>query len=242
MKSTAPLAKQTILSINQQRVQGPKDFQSIKTINAGRTNTISTDPIAVKPGSVVDKPCPPLLKPVRKGQKVPLESSVPLTKISARLGWNIVNSNCDVDVSAFLLNSDGKVLGDTWFVFYGQEISPDGSTKFFANDKADRETISINLSKLNPNVSKIVLVLTINEALAKNLNFSMIKDAYVRILDDTSNTEVVSFKMDQYYSNVTSMMIGEVYRYNGSWKFHAIGNGVARDLAGLCELYGVQVI
>lgn len=48
--------------------------------------------------------------------------------------------------------------------------------------------------------------------------------------------------MDEYYSNVTSMMIGEVYRHNGIWKFNAIGNGVTRDLAGLCELYGVQVI
>lgn len=36
--------------------------------------------------------------------------------------------------------------------------------------------------------------------------------------------------MDEYYSNVTSMMIGEVYRHNGIWKFNAIGNGVTRDL------------
>ena len=61
-------------------------------------------------------------------------------------------------------------------------------------------------------------------------------------ITDTSDTELVSFKMDEYYSNVTSMMIGEVYRHNGIWKFNAIGNGVTRDLAGLCELYGVQVI
>ena len=46
--------------------------------------------------------------------------------------------------------------------------------------------------------------------------------------------------MDEYYSNVTSMMIGEIYLYHGTWKFNAVGNGVARDLAGLCELYGVQ--
>lgn len=51
----------------------------------------------------------------------------------------------------------------------------------------------------------------------------MLRDAYIKITD-TSDTELVSFKMDEYYSNVTSMMIGEVYRHNGIWKFNAIGN------------------
>ena len=80
----------------------------------------------------------------------------------------------------------------------------------------------------------------INEALEKHLNFSMIQDAWVRVLDSPSDQEIVSFQMDEYYSNVTSMMIGEIYLYHGTWKFNAVGNGVARDLAGLCELYGVQ--
>ena len=70
----------------------------------------------------------------------------------------------------------------------------------------------------------------------------MLKDAYIRIIDQASNQELASFQMDEYYSNVTSMMIGELYKHNQIWKFHAVGNGVARDLAGLCELYGVAVI
>ncbi len=69
----------------------------------------------------------------------------------------------------------------------------------------------------------------------------MIQDAYIRIFDSSTKTELVSFLMDEYYENVTSMMIGELYKHNGAWKFNAVGNGVARDLAGLCELYGVQV-
>lgn len=164
-----------------------------------------------------------------------------ITGIRAYLGWDITNPECDVDVSAFLLNNTGKVIGDSWFVFYGQETSPDGSTAFGAGQEENHEIISVDFNRLNPTVSRIVFVLTINEALEKHLNFSMLRDAYIKITD-TSDTELVSFKMDEYYSNVTSMMIGEVYRHNGIWKFNAIGNGVTRDLAGLCELYGVQVI
>ena len=70
----------------------------------------------------------------------------------------------------------------------------------------------------------------------------MMKDAYGRILDSSGNNELAGFMMTDYYTNVISMMIGEIYIHNGTWKFNAIGNGVAKDLAGLCEFYGVQVI
>ena len=101
--------------------------------------------------------------------------------------------------------------------------------------------MDIRFQKLNPAVKKIVFVLTINDAFEKNLNFGMMKDAYIRILDAGDRTELVSFQMTDYYTNVISMMIGEIYLHNNTWKFSAVGNGVARDLAGLCTLYGVEV-
>lgn len=252
MISSGPVTKQSVLSINQKCVQGPKSSHNIASINTGALqnpssvahattvghNTVQTGHNAVP----VDKPAPALLHTVRKGQKIPLETQGKLTGINACLGWNTLNAACDVDVSAFLLDRFGKVPSDTWFVFYGQTKSPDGSTRFLSGQGEDRESISIDFTKLSVNVQKIVFVLTINEAFERNLNFSMLKDAYVRIMDQDSNREIASFKMDEYYSNVTSMMIGEIYRYNDRWKFNAIGNGVARDLAGLCEFYGVQVI
>lgn len=184
---------------------------------------------------------PQLRNMIQKGQKVPI-SFLNSQSVDVCMGWNVNNADCDVDVSAFLLNDKGKVIGDSWFVFYGQTDSPDGNVHFSAESRQDREEVSVNLSRLNPLVKKIVFVLTINDAFPQKLNFSMINDAYIRILDHSSRQEIVSFKMDEYYSNVISMMIGELYIYNGAWKFNAIGNGVAKDLAGLCQLYGVQVV
>jgi len=191
---------------------------------------------------IVDRPVPPLQNLVQKGQKFALESSGKLSRVKACLGWNIKNAASELDVSAFLLGANGKVLGDDWFVFYGQTTSPDGSCVFSTSNGEDREIISIDITRLNPAISKIVFVLTINEALEKKLNFSMIKDAYVRVFDTVTGQNIVSFILDEYYPNVTSMMIGELYLHNGAWKFNAVGSGVARDLAGLCELYGVQVV
>lgn len=183
---------------------------------------------------------PALQHMVQKGQKTALDGSMPLHALKACLGWNVTNAQCDVDVSAFLLDSTGKVPGDDWFVFYGQTESPDHSTVFCPENAADRESITIHLDRLSPSVKKIVFVLTIHEALEKKLHFGMVQDAYIRILNGDDQKELVSFKMDEYYSNVISMMIGEVYQHNGIWKFNAIGNGVAKDLSGLCGLYGVQ--
>ncbi len=193
------------------------------------------------PGTVMQS-LPSLLHPVQKGQKTALSASAdgPLTAVHARFGWNTTDPRCDVDVSAFLLGEDGKVPGDSWFVFYGQTESPDGSAAFRTDGGTDREVISIDFGKLDPCVKKIVFVLTINDAFTHNLNFSMMKDAYIRIMDADGRTELTSFQMTEYYSNVISMMIGELYLHNGAWKFNAVGNGVARDLAGLCALYGVD--
>lgn len=258
MKSTVPFSRDTINSINSRRVMEPISSKDVFTLNNTSANTVAeaTHPAAnshqaaphqtgvsqtsspVRQNQII----PQLSNQVKKGQRVNLFNGNDTTQVSACLGWNLINPACDVDVSAFMLGTAGKVIGDDWFVFYGQTESPDHSTIFSDNCDSDRESISIDLTKLHADVAKIVFVLTINEAVENHLNFSMVKDAYVRIMDNVTGNELVSFMMDEYYDNVNSMMIGELYLHNGTWKFNAIGNGVAKDLRGLCELYGVQVL
>ena len=184
---------------------------------------------------------------LKKGQKVALAGTNggQLSNIKVCLGWDIMNQACDLDASAFMLGADGRVLGDDWFVFYGQTDSPDGSIHHSGDSQGegtgDDEIITINLNGVNPEVQKITFVVTINEALEKGLNFSMVSNAYVRVVDDTTGQELNRFQLTDYYANVTSMVVGEVYKHNGAWKFNAVGDGVAKDLAGLCAMYGVNV-
>ncbi len=223
------------LSSGQTHNRPPRQPQNIQpALTARQQNTAST------PGMPAARPVPALVNKVQKGQKTQLPLGA-LTAVEARFGWNVTDARCDVDVSAFLLGADGKVIGDSWFVFYGQTLSPDGSTRFVDGGSVDREMIQIDLARLDPQVKKIVFVLTINDALENRLHFGMLKDAYIRIMD-RSGKELVSFLMTEYYNNIISMMIGELYLHNGAWKFNAVGNGVARDLAGLCALYGVQIV
>ena len=183
---------------------------------------------------------PELSNLLRKGQKAPLEAGI--RGVTLGFGWNVRDSRCDIDASAFLVTGNGKVPGDDWFVFYGQDTSPDGSM-VFAEDHThtDREIITVDLTRLDSRIQKIVFVLTINEAFENHLNFSMIEDPYVRIMDTQTKRVLLSYRMEELYENVTSMTIGELYLHNGAWKFNPVGNGVHQDLAGQCAIYGVEI-
>lgn len=201
---------------------------------------VQHDPAPAPTPTITYKPTPSLVNKVSKGSKTNICPAENAPQIKACLGWHTIC--CDVDVSAFMLDANSKSLGDEWFVFYGQPQSPDGALRLNSTESQDMQSMVVNFAKLNPNVKRIVFVLTINEALQKNQNFSMVSDAYIRIMDVARNVELVSFPITEYYSTITSMMVGEIYFHNGNWKFNAIGNGVARDLAGLCEFYGIETI
>ncbi len=240
MRVRGAYTKDTLLEIGSERVEGAYTAQNILSLNDKKKERVVKE-VSSQAVRLVERPIPKLSNIMQKGQKVSLAALGALPKVEIRLGWNTSRADCEVDVSAFLLGEDGKVIGDDWFVFYGQTVSPDGSTSFVADGTVDREMVLLDVSRLHKAVKKIVFVLTIHEALEKGLHFGMVKDAYIRILEQGSQRELVSFQMTEYYDNVISMMIGELYLYKDVWKFHGIGNGVARDLAGLCALYGVQV-
>lgn len=243
-KTMPAFHSQTILSLNKKKILTAKSSQTILQLNQNPyahspANTMDFHTTTHSPKTVSYQHLA-LTNTVQKGQKTALFTDSVSPYVDVLLGWNVKNPACDVDVSAFLLGANQKVPRDSWFVFYGQPQSPDKSVSFETISANQSEKIHIQLNQLNPLVQKIVFVLTINEALTQNLNFSMIEQAYIQILD-SKQQELVSFPMSDYYESVTSMMIGEIYLHNGIWKFHAIGNGVKEDLAGLCRRYGVEV-
>lgn len=183
-----------------------------------------------------------------KGEKVSLSKfNSTLDEVNICLGWDVNSDNYDLDSEAFMLGENDKVIGDDWFVFYNQPCSPDGSVIHSGDNKTgaghgDDEIINIKLSKVNSNVHKIVFVVTINEAKERGHNFAGVSNAFIRVVDKNQNRELVRFNLTDYYSNVTSMMVGEIYKKNNEWRFNPIGNGTNDDLLGLCIRYGVNVV
>lgn len=181
---------------------------------------------------------------LRKGQKMNIQADNSVHEIDIGLGWDAA-PGYDLDAQAFMLGANGKVLGDDWFVFYGQQTSPDGSMVHSGDSNGvgdgDDEIIHVNLDKVNPSVQKIVFIVTIDQALQMGYNFQHVQNAYMRVLNKKNNAELLRFNLSDYYANVTAMVVGEIYRHNGIWKINPVGDGVQADLAGLCARYGVNV-
>lgn len=185
-----------------------------------------------------------------KGQKVSLSKmSANLDLIEVGLGWDTATNSAipyDLDAEAFMLGENGKVIGDDWFIFYNQPMSPDGSCKHSGDNKdgsgvGDDEVIQLQLSRVNPQVAKIAFVISINEAQARGHNFGGVQNAYVRVVDKGTGKELIKFNLTDYFKEVTSMTVGELYLKGGEWRFNAVGQGLNTDLAGLCGFYGVNI-
>lgn len=185
-----------------------------------------------------------------KGGNVSLTKEDPaLVNVLAGLGWkNRVTDGApfDLDVSAFLVTETGKVANDKDFVFYNNNTSSDGSVitskdNLDGTGESDDETVTIALDKVPAAVSKIVISVSIHEAEARKQNFGQVTDAYVRILNNDTKTEITKFDLDEDASMDTSVTFGELYRHDGGWKFKAIGSGSKATLVEVAASYGVTV-
>lgn len=209
------------------------------------------------PGQRRSTPPPPPRHPhppvsgqmLQKGQKISLSQLDPgLNLVEVGMGWDLGpnSGGYDLDVEAFLLGPSGKVPGDDWFVFYNQPASPDGAVRLLESGPSggapwDDRVMQVRLSQVDPRVSRIAFIVTINEALDHGYNFSGVSNAYVRLVNKSARRELVRFQLTDYYSSVCSMVVGELYRYKDEWRFSPVGNGTGDDLAGLCRRYGVTV-
>ena len=177
-------------------------------------------------------------KVLQRGQKIPLGADLHRMRIGLR--WDVKDPGCELDASAFLLAENEKVPSEDWFVFYGQVQSPDGSTRYQGYDLGGCD-LMIDLAKVSQNIKKIPLAVTIYEAVARNQNFSKVNSVSAVIINTDSGHVVASIDLTNCSSVVTALVVGELYRHNGEWKFNAVGSGVSRDLAGFCSMYGVEL-
>ncbi|EHQ88864.1 TerD family protein [Desulfosporosinus youngiae] len=186
-----------------------------------------------------------------KGQKVDLTKTNPnLKEIIVGLGWasNPAASNYDydLDASAFLVGSDGKVRDENDFVFYNNPSGGQGSVKHSGDHKkgsgeGDDEQIRINLSAVPGHIQRISFTITINDAQMKRQSFGDIKNSYVRILNASTNELLLKYELGQEFSVETAIVAAEIYRHAGEWKFNAIGSGFQGGLAALCRNFGLEV-
>lgn len=186
-----------------------------------------------------------------KGQKVDLTKTNPgLTKLVIGLGWDTNKydggADFDLDAAAFLLADNGKVPSDKEFVFYNNKEHASGAVVHLGDNltgagDGDDEQIKVDLAKVPANVSKITFTVTINDADARKQNFGQVSNAFIRIVDEAKNAELIRYDLGEDFSVETAVVVAELYRHGGEWKFNAIGSGFSGGLAALCRNFGLDV-
>ncbi len=187
---------------------------------------------------------------LKKGQKIDLTKTNPgLTKIMVGLGWDTNKYDggfdFDLDASVFLLGEDGRAKSDGDFVFYGNKEHSSKSVVHCGDNltgagDGDDEQILVDLSLVPAEVSKIDFTVTIYEFAERNQNFGQVSNAFIRIVNSATNEELIRYDLSEDFSVETAVVVGQLYRNNGEWKFNAVGSGFSGGLAALCNSYGLN--
>lgn len=175
-----------------------------------------------------------------KGQRINLSKEVEgLSKIMVGLGWDaakqsggILNQlfgstsySIDCDASAITMGNGNKYrtciyygnLSDDNVYHHGDNLTGDGD--------GDDEQITVDLAHLSSEIERIVFVVNIYNCTERKQDFGLIKNAYIRLVDESTGKDICKYNLSDDYAGKTAMIFAEVYRNNGEWKFNAIGQG-----------------
>lgn len=186
---------------------------------------------------------------LQKGQKVNLSKEKKgLSRVVVGLGWDEVKRSrgffalkpapIDCDASAILLQN-GRMAGRDDLVYYNNLTHKSGTVRHMGDNltgegEGDDEQIVIDLDRVPSEYDKIVIVVTIYQTQQRKQHFGLIENAFIRLVDGKNDQEILKYNLTEDYSGMTAMIFGEIYRYNGEWKFGAIGQGT-RD-GGIGEM------
>ena len=199
---------------------------------------------------------------LQKGQKINLtKGGAGLNQVLVGLGWDEApqssgflcsllgnkNKTIDCDASVILCGANGKLVSNDTkqnCVYFGNLRHSSGAIIHQGDNltgagEGDDEQIVVNLSKIPADVHKLVFVVNLYDAKTKNQHFGMIRNAYIHLVDMEHASEICRFNLSENYNEMTGLVVGEIYRKDGEWKFNAVGQGVkeASRLQSLLKLY-----
>ncbi len=143
----------------------------------------------------------------------------------------------ELDVSAFLLNAQGKVTRDEDFVFFNQPARADQGVLL----EPEQSRFTLHLDRTGNEIQKIALTMTIADGASKGQNFSQIKQVMLLVKDFLTGIEIACFTLDTTANKETALILAEFYRHQDKWKLRAVGQGFVGGLQPLAEHFGVDI-
>jgi len=132
-----------------------------------------------------------------------------------------------VDVSCFGLDAQEKLADDRYMVFYNQLASPEGAVRLELAGSNSR--FAVNLDALPASIAKLVFVAAIDGAQTmRALGSCTLKIG-----------SAVNFALSGAdFGDEKAVIVAELYRRDGSWRFGAVGQGFNGGLSALLAHFG----
>ncbi|MGH3736710.1 MAG: TerD family protein [Micromonosporaceae bacterium] len=184
---------------------------------------------------------------MRRGSNVELTREIPgLAGVVLGVRWNAGGEAPLADnlvLATVLCDASQKVLSDEHFVFFNQLSSPDLSVsqlEWALGD--DQEQVEVDLNAVPAKVERIVVVLYVNEGAPQRRTLDRLKSCAIRVLNLSNNSELVrSEDLASGLGEAMAMTLGELYRYDGGWRFKVLGGGYADGIKGVAADYGLTL-
>jgi tellurium resistance protein TerD len=188
---------------------------------------------------------------INKGDKFAIAKAI--SRFRLELGWEEGGSKpIDVDAHAFGLIAGNKFFNDAShavtyanpalkkgsggsFGTHDDSIIHTGDNRTGKGDGAD-EVILIDTALLPAEITEIGIFITIHEAGARGQDFSQVRDAFIRLIDDGSGNELFNYNLATEFGSVPSVEIGRLVKDNGEWKFEAMAAGFKQELGDILDM------
>jgi tellurium resistance protein TerD len=189
---------------------------------------------------------------LEKGGRINLsKDNAELTKVRFGLSWKPnpfdTGEAFDLDASVFVCkpNAAGNpaLVNDSYFVFYGNLNTPDGAVVHTGDSRTgdaadDDEVITVDLTKLNSEVTELSFIVTIHSADERKQNFGQVQGSSIKLYDDATGVEVAKYDLEDDFSSETAVQFGSLYKKDGHWLFKAVGAGFKKGLGDFVVAYG----
>ena len=179
-----------------------------------------------------------------------MQTNPNLKHIFVGFGWDSdeydAKFDLELEIAALLLDKEGKSESDEDFIYGGhprhksKSVSKINDNRKLIDPDTDRGEIRINLDKLPADVDAVALGVAIYEASIRDQTFKLVSNMFMRIVDADSKTELYRYEFGEEFareSNVTAVLIGDIYREGSEWHFDPIGEGLTGELDALKKYF-----
>lgn len=162
------------------------------------------------------------MKEIIKGENISINDIVLDKVINIKIRWKCIN---EIDVSIFMLDANDKIKDNQDFIYFNNNYTK--SIKLLSNNSS--ADISIDISSINPNITKLPIVITITDNNLDSLEF----------LEIIFNEDII-YRLDGI-SNEKSIILAEIYRRSDIWKYKILAKGFNDGLEKIAYNFGLQL-